>query len=584
MIEKSERAWVLAWGILAGLALYLLHRWIVTLTPETMRPHVLWPLYILVISISLTMQMMSSHRSEPLMWISSVSFGLIMAAASSYIAFQTWTGKAGPVEYRHPASALHILSVVSTCWFVLMPFAQHRLARKTWFGDYGILFSNAWGNAVKLATSILFVVLFWGLLFLWAGLFEILKIDLITHVLSKQIFIYPATSLALSIGLALYAAKEEVVVGIYRAALNVLGSLLPLVALIATLFLLSLPFTGIQGLWRTGIATPLMTTLLVAFVFFLNTAWQDYRQGINLPGWLLRFVSLCIFVMPIYSMLCAYSLGLRVTQYGWSLGRFWGAMIIVVLAIYSFGYAVASMKRRVVWMDDARKVNIFAAFAICVLLTLTATPLLDPTRMVVDSQIERLMSGKTAPDDFDFSYLRFKSGKYGNDRIHELADVSGHAQNDRIRALAMAQIKRKDAPGRIFDVATLNESEMSQKIELYPETATLEPQFLRALLKQINDRKMMPRCFSSDFPCQVWLVDLDGDHVDEIVFFDSFSSQVFGIEDGAWVKLGSVVSSGQRAAVGRNVARALRAGDARVVPNRWQDFQLGPDRYSIVGE
>lgn len=263
MIEKSERAWVLAWGILAGLALYLLHRWIVTLTPETMRPHVLWPLYILVISISLTMQMMSSHRSEPLMWISSVSFGLIMAAASSYIAFQTWTGKAGPVEYRHPASALHILSVVSTCWFVLMPFAQHRLARTTWFGDYGILFSNAWGNAVKLATSILFVVLFWGLLFLWAGLFEILKIDLITHVLSKQIFIYPATSLALSIGLALYAAKEEVVVGIYRAALNVLGSLLPLVALIATLFLLSLPFTGIQGLWRTGIATPLMTTLLV---------------------------------------------------------------------------------------------------------------------------------------------------------------------------------------------------------------------------------------------------------------------------------------------------------------------------------
>jgi pimeloyl-ACP methyl ester carboxylesterase len=57
---------------------------------------------------------------------------------------------------------------MATCWFILLPFAEHRLTRQRWFSDYSLLFASAWRNTIKLLSATVFTGLFWLLLLLWA--------------------------------------------------------------------------------------------------------------------------------------------------------------------------------------------------------------------------------------------------------------------------------------------------------------------------------------------------------------------------------------------------------------------------------
>ncbi|RYE61957.1 MAG: hypothetical protein EOO82_00750, partial [Oxalobacteraceae bacterium] len=68
--------------------LLLLHRWIENLAHVDATLHVIWPLYVLAIGLPLTMQMLSHHRTDPLMWTLSAGFNSVMALASGYVGYQ----------------------------------------------------------------------------------------------------------------------------------------------------------------------------------------------------------------------------------------------------------------------------------------------------------------------------------------------------------------------------------------------------------------------------------------------------------------------------------------------------------------
>lgn len=580
-MERQERVWILAWAAIAGSCLLLLHNWILTFPKPGAEFQLIWPLYVMAISVPLTMQMLSKFRTQRLMWGMNAGFTLIMAVTSGYLGRQTWVE--GLASYQYAGQLFQDCLTVSICWFVLMPFAEHRLAREHWFNDYALLFSSAWRNAIKLTSAILFVCLFWGLLFLWAGLFKVVKIEFFFDLFTNRSFIYPITALAFGSGLSLYSAKEDALVGIYRASLNVLGWLLPLVAIITLLFLLTLPFQGLKALWETGHATTLMLMLLAAIVFLLNAAWQDYRERIRFPVWMLRLISLAVIAMPVYSALCAYSLGLRVHQYGWSIERIWAALIVFFLAIYSFGYAATCPRKRTVWMDGARHVNVFAALMLTLLLTLTATPLLNPARIAVNSQVERLLTQKVAAGAFDFDYLRFHAGKYGNEKLRELLNVPNHPESPRIHDLAEAELKKQYPYGPNSSDAGLSKDQLEAKLKVHPKTTALDPAFLDYLGHQLKDLKLFLNCSHGDQQCQVWMIDLNGDGSPELILFDSFQSRVFAKIAGEWKVVGTISGPSLNRLTGSYVEGILDAGSANVIPNKWRDFQLGADRYSVVG-
>jgi hypothetical protein len=61
-----------------------------------------------------------------------------------------------------------------------------------------------------------------------------------------------------------------------------------------------------------------------------------------------------------------------------------------------------------------------AAFVVIGVLLLVFSPMLDPARVSVASQVARLESGKVKADRFDFAFLRFDGERYGRAALDRL--------------------------------------------------------------------------------------------------------------------------------------------------------------------
>lgn len=57
-------------------------------------------------------------------------------------------------------------------------------------------------------------------------------------------------------------------------------------------------------------------------------------------------------------------------------------------------------------------------------LVLVLTPLADPARLSVNSQVARLLHAAVAPDKFDYAFLRYNSGRYGHDALATLTTTT----------------------------------------------------------------------------------------------------------------------------------------------------------------
>ncbi|SNS02155.1 protein of unknown function [Methylobacillus rhizosphaerae] len=570
-MSKAERSWIIAWAALQGIGLWLLHEWLLSLPGTGPYLSVIWPLYAGVIILPSTLMLLSKYRQDKYLWIMVTGFTLLISAAASYTGYQAWvvdlplhrTGQAGFL--------LGAMAFIS--WFVLLPFAEHQLSQGNWCSNYSLLFASAWRNCVKLALAAVFTGVFWILLFLLAGLFKVLNVALFMDLFTSRIFAYPVTAIVFGIGISLYAAKEEALVGIYRASLNILGWLLPMVSFILILFLLALPFQGLTLLWKTGYATSLILVLLACTIFLFNAAWQDASGEQRFPRWLLRFIGIGLLAMPVYIALCAYSLGLRVSQYGWTVDRVWAALVVVLAAIYALGYAWVVLKRQAVWMAGVRQVNILAALSVVVLLLLTLTPVLDPVRLSVNSQVARLMSGKLAAYDFDFEYLRLNGKRYGNAVLQQLSKNTIHPDAVLIQQKAEAALT---VEYRTFTSSEGKEHQLTQEQLFkqwrpYPRGTELDAEFVDYLL---DNPSVRPTCSEAE-PCPVLSVDLDGDGRNEWIMLMSYIGKIYSIENGRWSLAGSLYGDGIY-----NLMENRFPAQAAILtrPARWKELWIGDVR------
>ncbi|MDE1712916.1 DUF4153 domain-containing protein, partial (plasmid) [Chromobacterium amazonense] len=111
--------------------------------------------------------------------------------------------------------------------------------------------------------------------------------------------------------------------------------------------------------------------------------------------------------------LAAYALALRVGQYGWSPDRVFAASLVILGACYAAGYGWAAIRRRAGFAGVA-SANIYAAWLSLALLAAVLTPLADPARISVGSQLARLQAGRVAAERFDFDFLRDRGLRYGH--------------------------------------------------------------------------------------------------------------------------------------------------------------------------
>jgi hypothetical protein len=86
---------------------------------------------------------------------------------------------------------------------------------------------------------------------LGVGLFKLIGLHFLEHLIDKRWFDFPFTTLAFALAIHVTDIQVGLVRGIRTVALTLLSVLLPLMALIAVGFLVALPFTGLQPLWAT---------------------------------------------------------------------------------------------------------------------------------------------------------------------------------------------------------------------------------------------------------------------------------------------------------------------------------------------
>ena len=103
-----------------------------------------------------------------------------------------------------------------------------------------------------------------------------------------------------------------------------------------------------------------------------------------------RLVEASLLTLPVYAALALYALGLRVAQYGWTLDRFWAVLVALATAGYAVGYALAVLRRQRRWLQMLEPVNRWMCWAVLALALLGNSPLLDPVRLTLSSQLERL--------------------------------------------------------------------------------------------------------------------------------------------------------------------------------------------------
>ncbi len=569
------RGAMLVVALLQGVALYGLHLALDAEAWPATDPRWLLPLYAIGTLIPLVLHLDLSHVRTPLFLRGVTVLAVLLTALGAY------TGSTiVPLPGWRSSGIVFAFGVsVAALWWILTPFLQTsvRGGRPRATPPYAELFEAGWQNTLVVVQAALFTGLFWALLWLWAELFDLVGVQVFEELFREPAFVYPVTSVTFGYAVALAQSRESFVLLFRRHLFGVLAWLLPLVALIASAFLLTLPGTGLAPLWKTGHATFLMLWLQVFLLFFFNAAYQDGGQPPSYPRWLQVALRASALAVPVYASLSAYSLSLRIVQHGLSVDRIWAALFIAVVALYGIGYLFAAF-RDGPWMGAIGRVNIAMAWVMVGLIAVVNSPLLEPKRLATVDQMSRLLDGRVPAAKFDYDYLRFSLGVYGDRALRQLAaGLPGHREAAEIKRLASASL----AKARRWDQVE-PPVDLAAHIEVLPSGASLDPDLVTYFRQQADSSAGAgPVCLRvARVACVMLVADLDGDGVSEVASVSGFPMNVYARTATGWRRVGELRSEAY--AWDQRWLDSVRAHPPRVTPSRWHTLEIGGRRLYLA--
>ena len=447
---------------------------------------------------------------------------------------------------------------------------------------YELYFDEAWKRGVQLALAIFFTLLFWAILILGAALLGFIGFNWLKKLLDEPLVATPLLGLAFASAVHLGDIQPRLLTQVRALALGVLGWLLPVISLIGVIFAVSLLFSGLQPLWDTRAATATLLSACIAFVLLINAAFQqgeDERKVALVLKWSVRLGCLLLLL---FAVLAAWSLSLRIFQYGLTIDRAYAAMVVVIALAYGVGYSIAVFKPGP-WMAGLKPANIGLAMFKCVVFLAVLTPVAAPARLCVDHQVRRLLSGHVKPERFDWFVLSADTGQYGKSALAKLV-----ASKDPTIASWAQKASDGKLERRRYDLDPELEAEVTKPADLTrvavvsPKGAKLPASFIATNFHALPGFTV-PRCLMFEpmrdaDRCHAALINLDASPDLEVAILSSDEGlSIFKQSPTGWIGLIQSQRLYDEAA-----SQAFKKGEIRSAEPVLRDIILGDTRLRLT--
>ncbi|HEY4545399.1 MAG TPA: DUF4153 domain-containing protein [Pedomonas sp.] len=407
------RAWALpVLGCLVGLAVHLLTRLDASPASDGSAA-VRWALatFLFVVGIVYGFVVERGRLSSSLVF--SVAAGAIIACATY------WNGPFDTVAYDEPWRIVCAALAVTLAAPLFQAWCDRRAGEAL---SYYNVHNRAWMNVILWCAAWVFVGIVWLMAFLLAALFELIGIDLLSDLLDKTWAAYVLTGAAFGAAAGVLRDREPVLHLIQRVVTTILSVLAPVLAIGLILFLSSLPFTGLAPLWEaTKSTTPILLSCVIGAFSLINAvigagpAHEGRHTALRAST-----IALSVAILPL-GVISAVSTLARINQHGLTPDRLWAIVFIGIACVYGIAYLVAVIRRRMEPAALLRSANLKLAFALCGLVLVLSTPLINFSALSAGNQLKRLTSGGVSPDEFDWQALRFDFGPAGIRALETLA-------------------------------------------------------------------------------------------------------------------------------------------------------------------
>jgi hypothetical protein len=414
MDHQLPKPFIILVSLLQGILLTLLYQSVEHKVWPGTEPLWLIPLVTFTISYPLLtlVSITKTNAIETVKYL--LPFTITLSLLGAYVGYQQ-----EPIEFVNNSRVIFIFSFTGLiAAFKALMYIQQRLSNQKI--SYSSLFKLSWRNFIIFGECWLFVLIFWGILHLGAGLFSVLEIDLFEELLRKDWFVIPVLNLAFGFAIIVFRNIIFTVDNISTILQTLIKFLLPALTIVSLGFLATLPFTGLDTLWKTGTGSMLVMWLQALTLFFVNAVYQDASHERPYHNILHRLIFVGVAILPIYSVIAFYGLWLRIDQYGLTVDRCWAVLICVLLACFSFGYLIGIIKKRDAWLETLSKVNISMGIVVLVFMLLVNSPLLNFQAISASSQLKRLHNGNTSYETFDYNYFDRSLGRQGYLALQEL--------------------------------------------------------------------------------------------------------------------------------------------------------------------
>lgn len=277
------------------------------------------------------------------------------------------------------------------------------------------------------------------LLFAWAALLKQMDVAFFSELFDEPWFILPFLGAIGGLSIAMIRGQQAVL-GALRFVLLLFSRIaMPIMALFSLTFLIVLALKGPGAILGADLffGRPAAVILFLAFAGMLifNGVYQNGESAA--PPWWLRLSTLAaIALFPVYTGLSAYGMWMRIAEYGLTPPRIGGA----AMTLLAFGYSLVLVAGLVTelnwrakkWMPLVAPANAMMALAWIVILVALSSPSCNLWAMSARSQERLLLSGDIDAADFDYGYLKFKLGAYGEAALERI-EIASHPQSDLIR-------------------------------------------------------------------------------------------------------------------------------------------------------